>query len=72
MIEFTLKNQKMQKKYPVIFILSFAFFFTAHAQSGDNEWPLFRGKADLAGKVQFELPASPKLLWSIKTGARTK
>src|SRR5664280_945345 len=37
-----------------------------------NEWPLFRGKADLAGKIETELPVSPKLLWSVKTGATTK
>jgi len=46
--------------------------FSVSAQISDSEWPLFRGKADLAGNIESELPVSPKLLWSLKTGGNTK
>jgi len=57
-----------------IFILLFAFciLHNSFAQSGDSDWPLFRGKADLSGRFDSEFPASPSLLWSVATGARTK
>ena len=48
--------------------LNFRFF----SQTASTDWPLFRGKADLAGKTESEFPLSPRLLWSIKTGATTK
>lgn len=43
-----------------------------YAQTVDADWPLFRGKADLSGRFDSELPLSPGLLWSVSTGARTK
>lgn len=52
--------------------LLFLLFSVSEAQDSSNEWPLFRGKADLAGKIESELPALPKLLWSLKTGGSTK
>ena len=33
---------------------------------------MFRGKADLSGRFDSELPATPQLLWSVSTGTRTK
>ena len=55
-------------------LLSLALMTSALARSQgySEEWPLFRGKPDLAGKTDFELPASPTLLWSLKTGVSTK
>lgn len=61
-----------KKRYIWIVILSLVFFISIDAQSGENEWPLFRGKTDLAGRIESEFPTSPKLLWSIKTGGTTK
>jgi outer membrane protein assembly factor BamB len=55
----------------------FVFFFTvltitySFGQSGDTEWPLFRGKADLAGRYDSELPVAPGMTWSLSTGERT-
>ncbi len=61
-----------QKKYISTIILSILFYLSSVAQSATNDWPLFRGKSDLAGKIESELPASPKLLWSIATHTSTK
>lgn len=41
------------------------------SQPATNDWPLFRGTADLAGKVNSDLPSSPKLLWTASTGTHT-
>jgi len=56
------------------FILIFLLLFIAPAtpQTGGSDWSLFRGSADLSGRYDSELPASPKLLWSISTGTRTQ
>ena len=60
-----------QKK--IIYQFYFLYLLiSAYAQSGDTDWPLFRGKADLSGKYDSELPVTPQLLWSVSTGARTK
>ncbi|MBK7712045.1 MAG: PQQ-binding-like beta-propeller repeat protein [Bacteroidales bacterium] len=59
-------------RYPVLIIFFFIIICDISGQSGENEWPLFRGKPDLAGKSVSELPVSPALLWTISTGARTK
>jgi eukaryotic-like serine/threonine-protein kinase len=61
-----------QKKINLTIFLSIVFLLTISAQSGDTEWPLFRGNADLSGKVESELPSTPTLLWSVNTGGRTK
>src|ERR1035437_6100236 len=65
-------NKFLYMRYYFSSILLFLIISASHAQSGNNDWPLFRGKADLAGKVESEFPVSPKLLWSIKTGGTTK
>ena len=59
-------------RYFLTIVLFLLLFSSAQAQEGDSEWHLFRGKADLSGKYEFELPSDPQLLWSISTGARTK
>jgi eukaryotic-like serine/threonine-protein kinase len=61
-----------QKKALLIVSLSFALLISTYSQSGDTDWPLFRGKADLSGKYDSELPSAPILLWSVSTGTRTK
>ncbi len=58
-------------RYLTIIICLFTLLGT-HAQESKSEWPLFRGKADLTGKSDSELPSSPSLIWSISTGTRTK
>ncbi len=59
-------------KYSLILALPFLVFFYSFGQTTDSDWPLFRGKADLSGRFDSELPAAPALLWSVSTGARTK
>jgi outer membrane protein assembly factor BamB len=59
-------------RYIITLFLFLIPLITSEAQIGNDDWPLFRGRADLAGKIESELPASPKLLWSIKTGGTTK
>jgi outer membrane protein assembly factor BamB len=59
-------------KYILSIIFFFLIFSLSKAQQGEDEWPVFRGKADLSGKSDFEIPSSPQLMWSISTGARTK
>ncbi len=57
------------------YILIILFLFCLVNLQGQNkeaEWPLFRGKADLTGRSESELPSSPSLIWSIATGVRTK
>ncbi len=55
-----------------MFIFFIANILNGYAQTGESEWPLFRGKADLSGKSAAELPSSPALFWTISTGERTK
>ena len=59
-------------RYILIIIVFLNTAFSSFAQNGDNDWPLFRGKSDLAGKYDSDLPANPVLLWSVSTGSRTK
>lgn len=61
-----------QKMVFLHILFSFFFFVSMNGQSGDTDWPLFRGKADLSGRFDSELPAVPSVLWSVTTGARTK
>jgi outer membrane protein assembly factor BamB len=62
----------LKMRYIITLFLFLIPLITSEAQIGNDDWPLFRGRADLAGKIESELPASPKLLWSIKTGGTTK
>lgn len=60
------------KKTIFILIFSFCILQNSFTQTADSDWPLFRGKADLSGRFDSELPSAPGLLWSVITGARTK
>src|SRR5512133_3758308 len=57
--------------YISLIFLMLASCYTANAQA-TTDWPSFRGKSDLSGKCDSELPSSPQLLWSLSTGVRTK
>ncbi|MBE3087461.1 MAG: PQQ-like beta-propeller repeat protein, partial [Bacteroidetes bacterium] len=59
-------------RYLLIIVLFLCYFSSTPAQTGEAEWPVFRGKTDLSGKSEFELTAAPQLLWSVSTGVRTK
>src|SRR5659263_318788 len=59
-------------RYLSAITIFFLYFSASEAQNVGDDWPLFRGKADLSGKYESELPSSPGLLWSKSTGARTK
>lgn len=58
-------------RYIFTITLFYIFIFSSEAQI-ENDWPIFRGKADLSGRYDSELPSTPQLLWSVKTGTRTK
>lgn len=59
-------------KYTLIVVFTFLAFSYSSGQSAENDWPLFRGRADLSGRYEAEFPSAPQLLWSISTGSRTK
>lgn len=61
-----------QKRVILPSLLSFLCLISTYGQSGITDWPLFRGKSDLSGRFDSELPSAPKLLWSVSTGVRTK
>jgi outer membrane protein assembly factor BamB len=52
-------------------ILMLAACSTTQEESGERDWPLFRGDAGLSGYTSLALPAQPALLWSYESGART-
>jgi eukaryotic-like serine/threonine-protein kinase len=60
----------MTRLINIFFLLIFSS--EIFCQSGAGEWPVFRGKSDLAGRFESDPPASLQLLWSVSTGARTK
>ena len=62
----------LSMRYIITLLLFLSFILNAEAQTSSSDWPLFRGKADLSGRIESELSAAPRLLWSIKTGSRTK
>jgi outer membrane protein assembly factor BamB len=41
-------------------------------QAQGSDWPVFRGKSDLAGLTEYDISSSPVLLWNAATGAGTK
>lgn len=59
-------------KYFTTVIVSLLLFSYSYGQKYGNEWPIYRGKPDLTGKSDHDLPVKPQLLWSLKTGVRTK
>ena len=60
------------KKILLSATIGILFIFSVQSQVNINEWPVFRGKADLSGSVSFPFPTSPRLLWSLPSGGRSK
>jgi outer membrane protein assembly factor BamB len=61
--------------YLIMKLIGNILFFIAtcsQLQGQSFEWPIFRGKPDLSGRSEFELPLVPELKWSISTGSSTK
>jgi len=48
-------------RYLSAITIFFLYFSASEAQNVGDDWPLFRGKADLSGKYESELPSSPGL-----------
>ena len=55
-----------------IILISLTVALSLYSQNNSHEWPVFRGVSDLSGETSYEIPASPALLWTAKTGSRTK
>jgi len=68
---FNIKIDYIMRLIPVLALLIFTASWLK-AQGSEDEWPLFRGKSDLAGKSLSGLPDSPALIWTVSTGVRTK
>ena len=60
-----------QKRILIPILFTSLSLISIYSQTGDTDWPLFRGKADLSGRYDSELPSAPKLLWSVSTGTKT-
>ncbi|HPA86646.1 MAG TPA: PQQ-binding-like beta-propeller repeat protein [Bacteroidales bacterium] len=56
----------------VIFLLILLAPLVSFAQIPDQEWTIFRGRPELSGNTNTELPSNPSLLWNIRTNSRTK
>jgi len=61
----------MSRYFRMVLIL-LAAAATGYSQTADQEWPVFRGRPDLTGNTNIELPSSPSLIWSLSTTNRTK
>ena len=61
-----------QKRYCLTIVFPVILFLSAYAQTGNNDWLLFRGRADLSGRYDYEFPLEPQLIWSLSTGSKTK
>src|SRR5690348_11769343 len=54
------------------FSLSSISAATSSGSATAESWPMFRGNPGLTGTSPAKLPASPKLLWTYKTGGPVK
>src|SRR4030042_5619071 len=61
----------MNRNFGILLIL-FLTVLTGYSQSPDQEWTVFRGRPDLTGNTNIEVPSSPSLIWSLSTLNRTK
>ena len=59
-------------KYYIVVLIFLAHSLLSVAQPDRDEWPVFRGRSDLSGNTLNEIPDSPVLLWSFKSGVRSK
>ena len=55
----------------ILFSIFICLGFTGIAQNSNN-WLAFRGNSELKGCTSSEIPTSPKLLWTYKTGDAIK
>jgi outer membrane protein assembly factor BamB len=55
----------------IIKILPFLAIF-GQLQGQSNNWPIFRGTSDLCGRLDYDIPSSQKLIWSLATEGTTK
>ncbi len=55
-------------KLVILFSIITSFTF---AQTNTNDWPMYRGNADLSGRTTANIPSSPSLLWTVKTNSRS-
>jgi len=56
----------------LIFIIILPACLVSWAQTPEQEWKVFRGKSDLSGSIEYNIPASPVLLWSMAAGSHSK
>jgi outer membrane protein assembly factor BamB len=59
-------------RYTIALILFLLIITSGKAQTSSDSWPLFRGTSDLSGKIEYELPVAPVLLWTAATHTGTK
>ena len=56
----------------LICIFAIVVFVSVTAQETGQDWPVFRGRPDLSGFTAGELTSAPSLLWSYKSGSRSR
>jgi outer membrane protein assembly factor BamB len=54
-----------------IILTLMAVVLPVYSQNDSRDWPVFRGISDLSGYTSYEIPATPALLWTARTGSRT-
>ena len=59
----------MKIRYLLTTLISLIQLIPLYSQAGTSDWSLFRGNADLSGRYDSNLPSSPRLLWSVSSGA---
>jgi outer membrane protein assembly factor BamB len=59
-------------KYIVCFLLFLSIPHPTLLAQADGDWPVFRGKSNLSGVSETEIPSNPVLLWNLASGSRTK
>ena len=59
------------KKFFLISVLLLSGPLSCLAQTSAQEWPIFRGKADLTGSTNIEVSTKPSLVWNLAATGRT-
>lgn len=57
--------------YRLIISLFLIINLSVLAQNTANNWPMYRGRADLSGWTEATISSSPTLLWTLKTNSRS-
>ena len=60
------------KRSFIILLMLLSIYLAGFTQTSGQEWPLFRGKGDLAGSTSTEVSTRPSLIWSLPATGRTK